>query len=161
MVKIIGGLDMKKTLLVCTLIFSLVFCLCACGNKTAIDTNTFKTICEGEDLIVQDVSSQYSDYEYISVGTVASSGPWQIEFYELSNEEFAHQMFESNKLDFERFEGSASSEKSVSVKNHEMYSLTSGGKFMYISRIDNTMVFVNTDKEYKEDINKILDKLGY
>ena len=57
--------------------------------------------------------------------------------------------------------GNASGETSVSMKNYSKYSLSTGGKFKVVSRIDNTVVYLNVDSNNKDAVRDLLDELGY
>ena len=52
-------------------------------------------------------------------------------------------------------------ETNVELKNYSKYTLLSSGKYMVVSRINNTVIYVNADANYKDNIKNILDELGY
>ena len=153
---------MKKFKLVVIMCLVMTFLLVGCGDKTALTSAGFTETMEGKEFRVADVSSDYADYDYIDSVTIAQSADgWQIEFYVLEDENYAQGMFNENKSFFESTKGNSSSESSVSVGNHSSYALTSGGVYMCVSRIDNTLIYTRVDSEYKNTVKDIVKELGY
>ena len=139
-----------------------LFSLTACGNKTAITTDKFKTEASNEGYLVADVTSQYSSYGYVNEATVArNNAGWQVEFYVLSGKEYATSMFNTNKATFETYKETGFTESTSSVGNYEKYSLTSGGYYMYLCRVDNTFLYLRVEENYKDDAKAFIKKLGY
>lgn len=140
----------------------IIFLLTGCSKKTAINVNEFKSLSEKNNYIVYDISNQYTQYSHIESAMVArSSLNYQVEFYVLINDEYASSMFDSNKSIFENSKGSSSTYSSTSIGNYSNYSLTSNGYYMYLSRVDNTLLYVKVNDIYKKNVKKLIDKLGY
>ena len=49
----------------------------------------------------------------------------------------------------------------INVSNYSKYSSSSDSSYRVVSRIDNTVIYVNSKKENKDKIKKVLKKLGY
>lgn len=132
-------------------------------EKEAIDVSKFTTIMERRGYYLTDVYSQYEEYGYIKNAYVASSKDYtfQIEFYELSDEAYAVSFYNNNKDIFESMKANVTSGTNTSGKNYAKYTLTSAGKYMVVSRIDNTVVYVNVEENYKNNVTDILKELGY
>ncbi len=47
------------------------------------------------------------------------------------------------------------------MKNYSTYSLTTNGKYKYLSRIDNTLIYIDASDDYKDAIKDIIKELGY
>jgi uncharacterized lipoprotein YehR (DUF1307 family) len=140
----------------------LMFALTGCGSKTAIANDEFISKVESYSLTTTDVTSQYSSYDYVKSATVAqSSSGWQIEFYILADKNSATSMFNTNQSTFESYKGSVSSESSVSIGNYATYTLTSGGYYMHLCRVDNTLLYVRVNDTYKDTVKDIIKDLGY
>ena len=154
---------MKKRILVVCSIVMLLFVLTGCGDKTAISADTFRSKMEAHDFYVSDASLQFSVYDFVENVTVAGdpSGNYQLEFYTFTTDGDAIESFQTNKSDFEQKKGSTSTEKSKNGKNFESYSLTSNGRCMYVSRVDNTMLYLDIPDSYKKEVKKIVKELGY
>ncbi len=132
-------------------------------EKTSITASSFKNSMEQKGYIVSDANSQISEYDYIKQVYVAvdSDYSYKIEFYELSDENYAMNFYNTNKSIFESSKGNASAETSAGLKNYSKYTLSSNGKYMVVSRIDNTVVYLNVDDSYKDTVNNLLNELGY
>lgn len=132
-------------------------------EKTSITASSFYTTMSQKGYSVQDANSQFSEYDYIKQVYIAASKDYsyQIEFYELLDDSYATSFYNNNKSIFESSKGNASTETSVGLKNYSKYTLSSNGKYMVVSRIDNTVIYVKVDDNYKDTVKAILDELGY
>lgn len=132
-------------------------------EKESMTSSEFKTLMESKGFVVSDSTSQFSQYGYIEQVYVAvpSGYAYQIEFYELSDEEYAISFYNNNKSIFESSKGNDSAETSVSMKNYSKYTLSTGGKYKVVSRINNTVVYLNVDSSHKDTVKDLLKELGY
>ncbi len=132
-------------------------------EKTSITASSFKNSMEQKGYIVSDANSQFSEYDYVKQVYVATNSDYsyQIEFYELSDENSAMNFYNNNKSIFESSKGNASTETNASLKNYSKYTLSANGKYMVVSRIDNTVVYVNVDDSYRNTVKDLLKELGY
>lgn len=136
--------------------------LTGCVKKTAITTNDFKSVANNHGYTISDATSQYAIYGYINEATIAkSSEGWQVEFYVLDDEASATNMFNTNKTLFEASKENSSSEKSLNSDHSSSYSLTSSDSYMYICRVDNTLVYVKVLEKYKNTVKDFIKELGY
>lgn len=151
----------KKIMGVILCLFILVF-LNGCGNKVVITTDTFTKVCDENGFETTNVIEQYKSYDQIREATVARNADGlQIEFYVIDSADNASSMFETNKTKFEANKGSVSSNTSVSMGNYENYAQTSNGQYMYVSRVDNTLIYMTVDENYKDIMKEIVKQLGY
>lgn len=104
-----------------------------------------------------------ASYDYITQVYLAidDSYKYQIEFYELSDADYASSFYNNNKSIFEESKSSSAVETSVSSGNNSKYTLVTNGKYKVVSRIDNTVIYVNVDDEYKAEVKDLLEELGY
>ena len=157
---------MKKTLrvlLIFTICLTSLFGLAGCGKKkTAKTADEFYTIMTEKKFVIKDSKSQYSSHNEIIRSYVAAPSDlsYQIEFLELDSDSSAKNMFASNRRIFQDT-SSNKTESSVSVSNYDKYTIEVDGKYKVISRIDKTLVYVDASTEFKDDVNKLLDELGY
>jgi hypothetical protein len=79
----------------------------------------------------------------------------------LPSKDSAVASFNSNKSDFEQMKNSGSSTGEVNIGNHNYYGLTTDEGYYVVSRVDNTMIYVNSSAEYKDEIKEVLKVLGY
>lgn len=156
---------LKNTLIIALLIATM-FGFSGCGQKKkSITSDEFQSIMKSKNFIVENGKSQYASYPEITECYLSapSDMSFTIEFYVLDSDSSAQNMFSKNKAIFEEAkEGSKSRfENSVSLANYSKYTLQVDDKYKAISRIDNTLIYVNTSARYKDDVSKILEELGY
>jgi len=152
----------KKKVILGFLCAVILFILTGCGDKNPITSSDFKSISENKNYTFYDITSQYAQYGYINSASVAkSSSGYQIEFYVLSDDSYATSMFNNNKTIFENYKGNSSVESSTSLANYSIYSLTSSGYYMYLAKIDNTLLYLRVDDDYKNEVKDFVKKLGY
>jgi len=132
-------------------------------EKPSIDAQTFKTTMEEKGYQLADAKSQFSEYDYIEKVYLAADSKfsYQIEFYQLVDNDYANKFYITNMTKFENSKSSSSIETNVSMKNYSKYTLLSNGKYMVISVINNTAIYVNVDESHKEEVDNILNELGY
>lgn len=160
---------MKKSIIIGILVFILIMVGAAVmlvtslnKEKVSITAEEFNTIMTSNGYKMTDATSQLADYGASVIKVYIAQKPgYQIEFYELATEEYAEQSFLGNKNNFEESKASASSNVGLNGKNYNTYMLSSAGKYKYISRINNTMIYINADGEYKQEIKDIMKILGY
>lgn len=151
----------KKILLFSLSIFMLLF-LTGCGNKKAITKEDFIAKAEKHNYQIVDATSQFEQYDEIESATLAlSPDNWQVEFYELNTSENAMAMFEHNKSKFEDYKDNTALEASKSMSNYATYSLTSGGYYMYLSTVDNTLIYLRVKDTYKDTVKDFIKELAY
>lgn len=146
------------------LILILVLLLSACSNnKTPKGIDEFKDIMKDNDYYIINSKEQFSEYDYILDSYIAidSTKNFQIEFYKLSDIENAKAFFEFNKDIFDAERANTSLYTDVSLNNYDKYTLITDNSYKVLSRIDNTVIYIDVDKKYKKNINNILKKIGY
>lgn len=135
-----------------------------CGkNKNAISADEFCTKIENKGFLTTDSTAQYASSKEITESYIAISKDYsyQIEFVVLDSTSAAQSMFSKNKSIFESEKGSSNLTSSKELANYSKYTLKTNGKYKVVSRIDNTLIYINADAEYKDEIDSILDELGY
>lgn len=151
----------KKVILSLVLI-SCLFILTGCGKKKAIDVDKFTKVAKDKGFTIVDVTDQYSEFEYIKSGTVATKDyKWQVEFYVLEDEAGAKNMYNINLNKFKNEKHSSKTYSEVNMKNYSTYSLKSGGQYMYLSRVDNTLIYCNVKADYEKEAKDLIKDLGY
>ncbi len=131
-------------------------------EKEVLTAQEFYNEMDDEGYEMVDVTAQYAihgiDKAYLAV---EEDNAYQIEFYELSSVSKAESMFESNKDYFKDRAGSKRVTSSYGFGNYDIYSLTSNGDFMYLCRIDNTLLYIDVEDIYKDEVKEIIDELDY
>lgn len=151
-----------KHVFCCVVISFFSLFLTGCGNKTALNAESFKSNMESKGFEVVDVTSQYSNYSHInSILLARSNDGYQIEFYVLSDTNNAVSVYNNNVSVFENSKSGASSYSTISGNNYSKYTLKSNNYYMLVSRVDNTMIYVKVADNYEDNIKDILNELGY
>lgn len=132
-------------------------------SKTPISAIGFATTMSSKGYEIVDASKQFEQYEYVTNAYIArnNSSSYQIEFYELSDDTIAKNFFIQNKTNFEKQKENTLAETNVNGKNYSKYTLSTGNKYKVLSRIDNTVIYLDVDNSYKEEVKNILGELGY
>lgn len=152
----------KKGLLFSALLLAFIVLFTGCSKKKAITGDTFKSKAEANGYTVTDVHEQYASYGYIKEAYVASSNDgYQIEFYVLNDSDYAKSMFETNKAIIENANGNNKMKTEVNLSNYSKYSVTTSTTYGYLSRIDNTLIYVNTSKDNKSNVSKFIKQIKY
>lgn len=151
----------KKILLLVSAISIMLFALVGCSEKTALTPDEFKSKMEEKGYEIQDATAQFEGVEGVEKVYIALKDSHQIEFYQVASQEQAAEAYSGNKATFESQKGSSATETDVSGKNSAKYTLNSGGKYRVISTIGTTFVYLDVESGVKDEVNGILDELGY
>lgn len=132
-------------------------------DKEPVIAQEFIVTMEGKGYVVENVKSQFADYDYINKAYVAAKDDYsyQIEFYETTDEVSADSFYNNNKSIFESSKSNSAKETDVNLKNSSKYTLQSNEEYKVVSRIDNTVIYINVDKKYKSEVDEILKQIGY
>ena len=141
----------------------LVIVLTGCSNKASLTASDFKSTMEEKEFEVIDTMDQMPQESIVTQSYIALApkSVYKIEYYNFISEEEAKTFYNTNKKIFEASAGSVSSNKEVTIKNYSKFAMTSNKRYMVVSRIDNTAIYIDADKDYKDTINKILKDIGY
>lgn len=152
----------KKNIIGILLILVISLFTTGCGSKKTISAEQFKEKLEAKNFILSDASNQFANYDYIKQVYIAQNPnkTYQIEYYFFADASRAKNFYEHNKGIFKKI-GTVRSNSEITIANHSKYSQTAGGKFSVISRIENTVIYVNVNTEYKDEVTKILKELNY
>lgn len=151
---------MKKiTLLLVILIMSTA--LVGCGDKEKIAINDFTAIANEYNFYVEDSTDTYGDTN-VKEGKVAMlSNACTVEFIEFETEEDAIRMFDSIQPVFASFEEDSRKHVSVDLKHYDKYMVSTDMYYKYVSRVDNTLVYVNTISSHEKEVKEFIDRMGY
>ena len=132
-------------------------------EKVSITMQEFKTIMEKKGFNIGDATSQYSSYGYIDNASIGmrDDGAYQIEFYTLNDDESAIYFYNTNKTIFENSKSGATSQTTSELSNYSKYTLKCNDEYKVVSRINNTVVYVNVEDAYEGEVKDILKEIGY
>ena len=149
----------KKGILSIILSFIMLFIITGCG-KTVITESDFRHKAENHNYEVVDVTNEYNAGRVEKVLTINLRGG-EIYFYIFPDEVAANNLFDDGQRYYESLKGGLSSELSSSMGNYSTYALTSDGYYMYICRVDNTVVAAKVKESSKEIVKTFIKELGY
>jgi len=132
-------------------------------EKESISAEEFKSIMENKGYTIVDATSQFAQYRYVQKVYIAITNDrkYQIEFYTLSNDEGAIYFYNTNKTILENSKQGTTSETNAEFKNYCKYTLNNNGKYKAISRINNSVIYLNVEEQYKDSVKDLLKEIGY
>lgn len=148
---------MKKALKIIVAIM-IVFILTACGTKKALSDDELKTKLTQIGFDVNEITSSIEDSN-ISVVRTANNGKYQIEYYVFKNEDTAKTAYKNNVKMFSSNKKYAGKQKNDD--NYNKYVQETDDYYNVVTRVKDTLVYVSVNIDYKRDIKKVLNKLGY
>ena len=118
---------------------------------------------EDKGYTVQDASSQMSEVKEIENVSIAidKDQEYQIEFYKLDSADSAVIFFNENKEIFENSKTNNNSYSEANMANFSTYTLTTNDKYKLLSRIDNTVLYIDVVKDAKSEVKEVVKQLGY
>ena len=151
---------MKKKLILLLLLILVI--ITGCSKKTPLNSIDFVDLIEQNEFKTTNVKDQFSDYSQIQNAFIAQNKEmtYQIEYYELDTIDNAKSFYNGNKDRFKKME-KVKVYKNIDLDNYEKYVQNTDSVFSLIARIDNTIVYANTKIEYKDEVQDIVEKLGY
>ena len=150
---------MKKIVLL--LVISL-FLITGCGSKTAITAEDFKETLEQDYEIYNLLEND--QYEYLEGNYTIYFGEEllsRLDFYQLSDLEHAVYFYQENQKTVSDNQSDSVSEKEQSGDNYKKYTLETADTYYIVEYVDKTALYAEVDLEYKDELNNVLDELGY
>ena len=153
----------KKIFLILLLI-PCVFMLSGCLKQKSITADQFKNIMAKNGYEVVESTDQYKDIMKVKKSYIAlyKDRKFQFELIEFDTIEEAIRIYDINKQKFED-KKTTTAYKYVNIdgKNYSKYRCISGGKYMALTRINNTLMYVDINQEYEKEVNNAIKKFGY
>ena len=129
-------------------------------TKESITSEEFISKMEENHFNVTDVTKQLEGEDVeVKEGYVARKDNCQVEFYTFKNEDDADTFYKTTKVKLDS--DTASTRIQFSGRNYASFNIETNGKFKFLERINKTVVYVNVDNTYKNDIKDVLRDLGY
>lgn len=149
-----------------SLLFIVIFCLflTACGEKeekAVKELSDFSVISSNLGFTVSSNMESYSSVDYITDAMIANLDDVSIEMVIYDDEKNAIKA-QDNQIDvFNNMKGSGANVENDKGKNYHKYTMITNGYYMVSSRVDNTLVFSRIPVGSKDNIENILEELGY
>jgi len=153
---------MKKMFTVFAAVLMLGLMLSACGSKKeAISLSDFTSKATAAGLSLQDASADFEGDIFTDAQYAVSPEGWKVAFITVDTVENA-QAYWTNCKDFMISKKTgAGSAQTTDHDDYKMYSQTNGGRFMYVSQIGTTMVYVNEDESAKSSVQSFIKSINY
>lgn len=148
----------------------LIASLSGCGlKKTAITAEEFSSKMEDEGYQMVDITNQYEEVENALLAMNLDDG-YKIEYYNFADEDSARTVYNQTANKFDKQYNVKMMSMNLTFNHSQSFYFTGQGKdadgnklesYVHISRVDDTMILVVADKEYRDDIKAIIKELGY
>lgn len=148
----------------------LIASLSGCGlKKTAITAEEFSSKMEDEGYQMVDITNQYEEVENALLAMNLDDG-YKIEYYDMADEDSARTAYNQTANKFDKKYNVKMMSMNLTFNHSQSFYFTGQGKdadgnklesYVHISRVDDTMILVVADKEYRDDIKAIIKELGY
>lgn len=151
----------------------LIASLSGCGlKKTAITAEEFSSKMEDKGYQMVDVLYQIEDQEKFDNVLFAMNldDGYKIEYYNFADEDSARTAYNQTANKFDKKYNVKMMSMNLTFNHSQSFYFTGQGKdadgnklesYVHISRVDDTMILVVADKEYRDDIKAIIKELGY
>lgn len=152
---------MKKKILLLGIF--MIFLLTGCGGGTheVKSISDFETAAKNNGFTVVNNKDSYDEVSYIIDAVKATTSDITIEMVVYDNADDAEKVLKEHIKSFDLLKSTGATEKRQTGDNYRKYFLISNNYYMVSSRIDNTLIFCKTLVTNKEDVDKVLDELGY
>lgn len=150
----------KKILLILLLFFTLT--VTGCTTKEKLESSNFKKIMEKKEFVVVDNTKEaLSEIGSVEMSYKATepSGRYILEYYSFDGEVSAQGFYAKKQAEL----GTTGSQVYTELNqgNYSKYTMLYHDKFTAIARVSNTIIYVTADKNYQDEIKKILLDIGY
>ncbi len=152
---------MKKNIIIIVLIS--LFLLVGCDiKKEAITSTDFNKVMSEKNFKVTNLSKDFESTSELKEVFIAQSPKldYQIEYYLLDSKESTAKFYNTN---MEKLKNSAKGYSNVEMNglNYSRYSQTTSSKYQVISCVELTCIFLNVNKDKKDEIKEILEVFNY
>ena len=148
-----------KKLITIVLSTIIIFSLTGCSNKQALDEASFKDSLESHNYSV--TLTGEVDYEDLKSGAIASKDDVQISFFIFKSVNAAKQYYSDVKSNYVEEVTNNTQEHEENQDNYAKYYIYNNNFYKVVSRIDETIIIVETSPDKKEEITTVLEDINY
>lgn len=148
---------MKKILTIALLLVC-IFTLTACGKDMNVKESDMTNKLTEMGFDVNDITDSIEDPDIKMVKT-ANNRKYQFEYYVFKTEETAKKAYKNNAKVFKarkKYKG-----KETNNTNYDCYIQKTDTYYNRVERIKNKLVYVSVSLNYKGDVRKTLNKIGF
>lgn len=130
------------------------------SGKRAITIEEFEERAKENGYRIADIQNDITKKEEIVNAKLAISEDYSyfISFYVLKDNNAASDFYKEQKEEFIKTKQEGNEPVEKKSKSYEEYSLKANGKYMYISRIKNTIVQFNVNESEEQKVKEFLEK---
>ena len=153
-------MKMKKIVLGLFLI-GITLLLTGCEKKKPITVEDFTKAVEQKEykIVERRLLSDYPETNTIVSAEIKENN--YIELFDIKTEEDAKNFFTTNKNHYEKeYKVKTITTENTGI-NYNKYTLTVKNNYIVISRINNTVIIVEADKNNKKEVKNFLKEIGY
>lgn len=148
-------------IILCLLTIGICFSVVALlqKKKEPLTIDEFTKFMSNNGFFIEHTKDQYGDFNYIEDAYEAVKNEYIIEFYKCTTVDDAQEFYNYNKKQV-----SYNSKKKTTVnigRSYNKISLVNSTNYICVARIQDTVIYVDADKNYKDEIDKVLKELGY
>lgn len=150
----------KKSILLGIIIFIIVIFLAGCGLNNLIDNKEFKSHFEELGYTISNGDIEDSELKSYLIASKEDI-PYKIEYYEYDTELNAKKSYEKYKKSIANYITSTSKNQETNGTSYTKLIAISDNEYIVISRVKNTLIFVNGTNEYSNEIDNLLKEIKY
>jgi len=138
----------------------MILLLSACGMKSVLHEKEFKEFFKDKEYVIMDVDDKIESNNIINaIVSIKDDDSYKIEYYLFKDTSSAKVVYYNNRDAIkENFNGIS---KEITGKNYEKFSFSNDESFKVVERVEDTLIFINTEKKYKNEIERLLESMGY
>ena len=132
-------------------------------KKKAVTEEQFVEIAKEKGYNIGEVQKDTLNNAAITSAKIAVSSDYRylVEFYILNSHEATSHFFNECKSNFESNKVNGAIPIEESGKEYEKYTLKSDGKYMYLARVNNTIIQLNVNEQDEKAVTEFINALGY
>ena len=147
-------------LLKSSLLILFLLSITGCGMKKVMYEKEFKEFFKDTDYVVMDVDDKVDSSDVLNaIVAIKSDDSYKIEYYLFKDSSSSRTTYYNNR-DYIK-ENVDGIRKEISGKNYQAFYFTNNEFYKVVERVDNSLIFINADRNYKREIDKLLESMGY
>lgn len=131
--------------------------------KPSLTAEEFKQTMEEKDFTILNITSKYSDYDYVKevYAAVDNNSTYEIDFYLLSDISHGKEFYNIMKDNLKSSKNKGDRKKGSDYSYYGKYILYSKDQYRQISRVNDTIISIDVRTKYKDELLNLLNDLGY
>jgi len=151
---------MKKTL---ALLLAATLCLTGCGTSPRVPATVEQFVAAAHALEwdTVDLTPGYTEQLYVASVIMATKTLGEVDFFVLISDEFALAVYESNLENLQQLATGKATRGADSDENYKRYWVKTEKDYWMVILLGETVVFGHVPINYAEDLDNLIERLGY